>query len=64
MTALIRGTVTKTGLQVKAAVLTGNYPLKVKVSDAEIVGLALTRRKICPQWNYRIQARSLDLSKQ
>ena len=64
MTALIRGTVTKKGLRVNAAVMNGNYPLKVKVSDAEMAGLALTRRKICPQWNYRIQTRSLDSSKQ
>jgi hypothetical protein len=64
MTALIRGTVTKTGLQVKAAVLKGDYPLKVKVSNAEMAGLALTRRKICPQWNYRIHPRSSDLNKQ
>jgi hypothetical protein len=64
MTALIRGTVTKTGLQVKAAVLKGNYPLKVKVSNAEMAGLALTRRKICPQWNYRIHPRSSDPTKQ
>jgi hypothetical protein len=63
MTALIRGTVTKTGLQVKAAVLKGDYPLKVKVSNAEMAGLALTRRKICPQWNYRIHPRSSDLNK-
>ena len=64
MTALIRGTVTIMGLQVKAAVLKGNYPLKIKVSNAEMAELALTRRKICPQWNYGIHPRSSNLSKQ
>lgn len=64
MTALIRGTVTKMGLQVKAAVLKGNYPLKIKVSNAEMAELALTRRKICPQWNYGIHPRSSNSSKQ
>lgn len=64
MTALIRGTVTIMGLQVKAAVLKGNYPLKIKVSNAEMAELALTRRKICPQWNYGIHPRSSNSSKQ
>jgi hypothetical protein len=64
MTALIRGTVTKTGLRVKAAVLTGKYHLKIKVSNAEMAALAITRRKICPQWNYMIHPRSSDLTKQ
>ena len=63
MTALIRGTVTQTGLTVKAAVLKGTYPLKVKVSDVEMSQLALTRRKICPQWNHIIHSCSLDSSK-
>ncbi|MCX5965288.1 MAG: ISAzo13 family transposase [Cyanobacteria bacterium] len=64
MTALIRGTVTTMGLQVKASVLKGNYPLKIKVSNAEMAELALTRRKICPQWNYGIHPRSSNSSKQ
>lgn len=64
MTALIRGTVTQTGLRVKAAVLKGNYPLNIKVSDQEMDTLAITRRKICPQWNYRIHPRSSDPNKQ
>lgn len=54
MTALIRGTTTETGLVVKASQLKGHYPTKVQVSDAEMAVLNLTRRKICPQWNYRL----------
>jgi hypothetical protein len=58
MTALIRGTKTQPGLRVKAAQLKGDYPTKVKVSDEEMAALRLTRRKICPQWNYMIHPRT------
>lgn len=54
MTALIRGTSTQTGLNVKATLLKGHYPTKVKVSDAQMADLNLSHRKICPQWNYII----------
>jgi len=57
MTALIRGTSTQTGLVVKAALLPGHYPTKIKVSDDEMATLKLTRRKICPQWNYIVHPR-------
>jgi hypothetical protein len=52
MTALIRGTTTRTGLTVKAAQLKGHYPTKIKVSDAEMATMNFTPRRICPQWNY------------
>ncbi len=58
MTALIRGTKTQTGLIVKAAQLKGHYPTKVKVSDQAMAALKLTRRKICPQWNYMLHPRT------
>jgi hypothetical protein len=57
MTALIRGTTTETGLVVKARQLKGHYPTKVEVSNAEMADLNLTRREICPQWNYLIHPR-------
>jgi hypothetical protein len=57
MTALIRGTSTQTGLTVKASRLKGHYPTKVKVSDEQMESLNLTRRKICPQWNYIVHPR-------
>jgi hypothetical protein len=63
MTALIRGTKTQTGLTVKAAQLQRNYPTKIKVSDEEMMALRLTRRKICPQWNYVLHPRTLCLKK-
>ncbi|MEO0888530.1 MAG: ISAzo13 family transposase, partial [Cyanobacteria bacterium J06648_10] len=55
--ALIRGTSTETGLKVKATLLRGHYPTKVKVSDQQMATINLTRRKICSQWNYVIQPR-------
>lgn len=62
MTALIRGTSTQTGLTVKAALLNGHYPTKVKVSDAQFAGINLAHRKICPQWNYIIYQRETEAS--
>ena len=58
MTALIRGTSTQTGLKVKASILKGIYPTKVKVSNQEMVSLNLSRRKLCPQWNYVLHPRA------
>lgn len=63
MTALIRGTTTQSGLTVKATQLKGIYPTKVQVSEEEMTALNLTRRKICPQWNYSLQARTQPLPK-
>lgn len=63
MTALIRGTSTQTGLSVKACQLKGNYPTKVKVSDAQMAALNLTPRKICPQWNYSLHPRTWNAEK-
>jgi hypothetical protein len=60
MTALIRGTSTQTGLTVKAALLKGHYPTKVKVSDAQFADLKIVHRKICPQWNYVLQPRETE----
>lgn len=63
MTALIRGTTTQAGLTVKAAQLKGHYPTKVKVCAPDMATLNLTRRRICPQWNYMIHPRSQALPK-
>ena len=60
MTALIRGTSTTTGLKVSAAQLRGHFPTKVKVSDRQMSTIYLTRRKICPQWNYIVHSRRLE----
>lgn len=60
MTALIRGTSTDTGLNVKATQLKGHFPTKVKVSDQQMATINLTHRKICPQWNYMVHPRTSE----
>jgi hypothetical protein len=53
----IRDTTTETGLRVKATLSRKVYQRRIKVSDQEMAALNLTRRKICPQWNYIIKPR-------
>jgi hypothetical protein len=60
MTALIRGTSTQTGLSVKASLLKGHYPTKIKVSDTQFAEINIARRKICPRWNYIIDQRKTE----
>lgn len=52
--SLIRGTTTRTGLQVTAELDARDYPRKVKVPNAEFKSIQLHRHNICPQWNYTI----------
>ena len=52
--SLIRGTTTRTGLQVTAELDARDYPKKVKVTNAELKSIQLRRHNICPQWNYTI----------
>jgi hypothetical protein len=63
MLAFIRGTVTETGLQVKAAMLRKTYRKQIKVSDQEMASLQVVRRKVCPGWNYIIKPRIQPLEK-
>ena len=58
MLGYIRGTTTTTGLKVKAELLDRTYQTRIKVSDKEMAALNLTRRPICPQWNYVIRPSS------
>ena len=51
----IRGTVTQTGLCVRAWLNEKVYPKKIKVSKAEMAALNLERLKICPKWSYIIR---------
>lgn len=55
--AYIRGTTTDTGLQVKACLLDREYETGIKVSNQEMAALNLTRRRVCPDWNYLIKPR-------
>jgi hypothetical protein len=54
----IRSTTTETGLWVKATLSQKIYQTGINISDEEIVTLNLTRRKVCPQWNYIIRPRA------
>ena len=54
---LIASTTTKTGLTVKAALDTNEYPTKTKVSDAELANLRLKRDEFHGEWNYTLSPR-------
>jgi hypothetical protein len=51
---LIGATTTRTGLRVQAALDQGTYPLGVKVSDAELAAVPITRHDWHGEWNYTI----------
>jgi transposase len=51
---LISHTSTKEGLRVKAVVDKNCYPLKIKVTDAEMKQLNIERDDFHPEWNYTI----------
>jgi hypothetical protein len=51
----IRGTVTTTGLKIKAYLNEKIYEKGLKVTDAEMKALNMVRSKVCPQWNYTIR---------
>jgi hypothetical protein len=55
MLAYIRGTMTETGLRVRAWLNTRKYPKRVKISDAQMNSLNLERLPICPNWSYTIR---------
>ena len=58
MLGYIRGTVTETGLRVRAWLNQKIYPTKVKVSNAQMKSLNLERLPTCPNWSYTIRALS------
>jgi len=51
---LIAGTTTSKGLRVRAALDTGTYPTGVKVNDAALAAVRLTRDTFHGEWNYCI----------
>ncbi|MBP2233368.1 hypothetical protein J2847_006706 [Azospirillum agricola] len=63
---LIAATTTKTGLKVACEIDTADYAKGIKVSDAEINALAITKNDFHPEWNYTIAPRpqnsALDLA--
>ena len=52
---LISSTTTKAGLQVKAALDENHYETGIKVSDAELATVRLTKADSMGQWNYSIK---------
>lgn len=54
---LIASTTTKAGLIVKAALDTNEYPTSVKVTDAQLARLRISRHGFHGEWNYTITPR-------
>ena len=54
---LIGATTTETGLTVECALDTSTYEKGIKVSDAEMDALNITRDVFHPEWNYTIKPR-------
>ena len=59
MLALIRGTVTETGLKVEGFLVDKVYATGLKVTDAVMSSLNLVHHPVCPQWNYTIRPGSI-----
>lgn len=51
----MNGTTTRTGLKVRAQMLSGEYKTGNKLSDKELESLNILRHKICPNLNYTIR---------
>jgi len=51
---LIAATTTKTGLKVRAQLDQGYYPTGIKVTDAELAAVPITRHSFHGEWNYTI----------
>ncbi|MFB8183692.1 ISAzo13 family transposase, partial [Streptomyces sp. NPDC055966] len=54
----IAATTTRTGLRVEARLDTDSYDTGVKVTDAQIDALAMSRHRFHGDWNYTLNARS------
>jgi hypothetical protein len=57
---LLRGTATKTGLQVTAEWWERTYRRGVKVAAAEMAALHIHHHEVCPRWNYTITPRGWE----
>jgi hypothetical protein len=51
---LIGATTTRSGLEVRAALDNGAYPLGVRVSDRELAAVPLRRHDWHGEWNYTV----------
>ena len=61
MLATMRGTVTETGLQVKASLVKNLYQKGIKVTKAVMETLCIDLHTVCPRWNYTIKPRLSNL---
>jgi hypothetical protein len=61
MLACIRGTVTTTGLQVKAFLVEDAYQKGIRVTKAAMETLSIEMHAVCPRWNYTIKPRLVSV---
>ena len=59
--ALIAHTTTKKGLSISCELDRNTYPKGIKVSDAEMASLNITRDAFHPEWNYKISPRNPNM---
>ncbi len=59
MLALIRGTMTETGLKIEAFLVDKVYATGLKVTDAVMNSLNLVHHTVCPNWNYTLRPCSM-----
>ena len=52
---LISSTRTVAGLRIKAVMDHNDYPIGIKVTDAEMRALNIVAGKTLPQWNYTVR---------
>jgi len=57
MLSCLRGTTTKTGLQVNASLLSKVFVTGLRVSDRVMKALKVRFHRVCPRWNYTFQPR-------
>jgi hypothetical protein len=60
---LIAATTTKTGLKVRCQLDQNSYPAGIKVPDAEIAAINLTRHDFHGEWNYTVSPKALALER-
>jgi Rhodopirellula transposase DDE domain len=58
---LIAATTTKTGLNVHCQLDPNTYPAGIKMPDAELQAVNLTRHDFHGEWNYTINPKALTL---
>ena len=55
------GDITEGAIRFGAFLLDREYKKSIKVSDKEMHALNITRRRVCPSWNYQIKPRCASL---